>query len=205
MGRELEGGLCPFLGGRSWVPVKHNVAWSEAYLHTKWHLNPSSHLATMDIGQKLGLCPYWLGAGSLSNTMWPGQRPISVTLIHPTNRPADRIGRTILGRPFVKWFALCYWTVVLSCVYCPVLSVTLVYCGQTVGWIKMKLGMQVGLGPGHMLDGDPAPLSQRGTAPQYSPHVFHGNLAGWIKMPLGMEVGLGPGGTEVGLSLGDIV
>jgi len=34
---------------------------------------------------------------------------------------------------------------------CPVsLSVTLVYCGQTVGWIKVKLGMQVGLGPGHI-------------------------------------------------------
>ena len=31
------------------------------------------------------------------------------------------------------------------------LSVTLVYCGQTVGWIKMKLGMQVGLGPGHIV------------------------------------------------------
>jgi len=42
---------------------------------------------------------------------------------------------------------------------CPVcLSVTLVYCGQTVGWIKMKLGVEVGLGPGHIvLDGYPAP------------------------------------------------
>jgi len=39
-----------------------------------------------------------------------------------------------------------------------VLSVTLVYCDQTVGPIKMKLGMRVGLGPGHtVLDGDPAP------------------------------------------------
>ena len=45
---------------------------------------------------------------------------------------------------------------VLSCLYnlfclfvC--LSVTLVYCGQTVGWIKMKLGVQVGLGPGHIV------------------------------------------------------
>jgi len=28
------------------------------------------------------------------------------------------------------------------------LSETLVYCGQTVGWIKIKLGMEVGLGPG---------------------------------------------------------
>jgi len=29
---------------------------------------------------------------------------------------------------------------------CPVLSVTLVHCGQTVARIKMKLGMQAGLG-----------------------------------------------------------
>jgi len=54
----------------------------------------------------------------------------------------------------------------LSCL--SVLSVTLVYCGQTVGWIKMKLGMQVGLGPGHIvLDGDPALLPQTVTAPNF--------------------------------------
>ena len=42
-----------------------------------------------------------------------------------------------------------------------------VYCGQTVGWIKMALGMEVGLVPGHIaLDGDPAPPPQKGgTAP----------------------------------------
>ena len=35
------------------------------------------------------------------------------------------------------------------------LSVTLVYCGQTVGWIKMKLGTVVGLGLSQIvLDGD---------------------------------------------------
>ena len=45
----------------------------------------------------------------------------------------------------------------LSCPVCPVCDV--VHCGQTVGRIKMKLGMQVGLGPGHIvLGGDPAPL-----------------------------------------------
>jgi len=33
----------------------------------------------------------------------------------------------------------------------------LAYCGQMVGWIKMKLGMEVGVDPGHIvLDGDPA-------------------------------------------------
>jgi len=31
------------------------------------------------------------------------------------------------------------------------LSVTLVCCGQTVGLIKMKLGMEVGLEPGHIV------------------------------------------------------
>ena len=34
-----------------------------------------------------------------------------------------------------------------------------VYCGETVGWIKMALSVEVGLGPGHIvLDGEPAPL-----------------------------------------------
>ena len=40
------------------------------------------------------------------------------------------------------------------------------YYGQMVGWIKMELGMELGLSPGHIvLDRDPAPPPQRGTAP----------------------------------------
>jgi len=78
---------------------------------------------------------------------------------------------SLIGRPFVKRFDLCYQTVVCLSVW-PVLSVTLVYCGQTVGRIKMKLSMQVGLGTGHIvLDGDPPPLPQRGTAPQFSVRI----------------------------------
>jgi len=35
-----------------------------------------------------------------------------------------------------------------------------VCCGQTAGWIKTAFGMEVGLGPGHiLLHGDPAPCS----------------------------------------------
>ena len=76
---------------------------------------------------------------------------------------------------------------------CPVcLSVTLLYCGQTVGWIKMKLGTGVGLGSGHIvLDGDPAPPPQKGHSSPISAHVCCGQTAGWTEMPLGMEVGLG--------------
>ena len=43
------------------------------------------------------------------------------------------------------------------CVCVSVCLVTLVYSGQMVGWIKMPLGTEVGLGPGHtVLDGEPA-------------------------------------------------
>jgi len=93
----------------------------------------------------------------------------------------------IFGRPFVKRFALCYQTLyVLS-----VLSVTLMYCGQTVWRIKMKLGMQVGLGPGHIvLDWDQAPPSQTGAEPlPILAHICCGQMVAGIKMPLGMEVG----------------
>ena len=85
-------------------------------------------------------------------------------------------------------YAVGLLSVCLSC-----LSVTLVYCGQAVRWIKMKLVMQVGLVPGNIvLDGDPAPLPKGGTAPNFRP-VCCGQTTGWIKMPLGREVGLGPG------------
>ena len=80
---------------------------------------------------------------------------------------------------------------------CPVclscLSVTLVYCGETVGRIEMKFGVQVGLDPGHIvLDVHPAPPPQKGTAPQFSACTCCGQMAGRIKMPLGRELGLGP-------------
>ena len=41
-----------------------------------------------------------------------------------------------------------------------------VCCGQTAGWMKLVLGMEVGLSPGDfVLDGDPAFLSQKGAEP----------------------------------------
>ena len=92
----------------------------------------------------------------------------------------------------------CFWATVCKtvrsmlsdrCLSC--LSVTMVYCGQTVGWIKMKLGTQVGLGPGHIiLDGD---LTKKGEEPPIFGPCLLWKTTGCIKMPLGMEVGLGPG------------
>jgi len=63
----------PLWGRWSWVPIQHNVAWAEAYVPTKWHLDPSRH--ELKIGR---LSPFGGGgAGSLSNTVWPGPRSTS--------------------------------------------------------------------------------------------------------------------------------
>jgi len=62
--------------------------------------------------------------------------------------------------------------------------------------IKMPLGTKVVLGPGNVLDADPAPPLQRAQPhPQFLAHVCCGQTAGWTKMPLGTKVGLGPGHT----------
>jgi len=71
--------------------VVYNVSWAKAYLPSKWHLDPSSRLSTID-GPKIGglLCPFLGRDGSPSNTTWPGPRPTSVptgSLIHPAIWP----------------------------------------------------------------------------------------------------------------------
>jgi len=64
----------------------------------------------------------------------------------------------------------------------------------TLTFIQIKLGMEAGLGAGHIvLDEDPAFPPSKEHSPQLSAHVCCGQPAGWIKMPLGREVGLGPG------------
>jgi len=62
-------------------------------------------------------------------------------------------------------------------------------------WIKMPLGMELGLDPGDfVLDGNPAPSPKRGRSPQiFGPCLFCPN--GWMDQD----------GTEIGLSSGDFV
>jgi len=83
----------------------------------------------------------------------------------------DKIGSQILlrnlwanvcktVRPMLSDRCLSSLSVSLSVLSClsVCLSVTLVYCSQTVGWIKIPLGREVGFGIGHIvLDGDQAP------------------------------------------------
>jgi len=69
------------------------------------------------------------------------------------------------------------------------------YCGQTAACIKIRHGMELGLGPGDfVLDGDPVALSpKRGRTPKFSAHIYCDQTAGWRKLVLGMVVGLSPG------------
>jgi len=70
-----------------------------------------------------------------------------------------------------------------------------VYCDQTAVCIRISFGTEVGLSLGDtVLDGNPAPLKERGTATHhFSTHVYCGQTVGWIRIPLGTEVGLGRG------------
>ena len=77
-GPKIGWGSAPFWVG-VWVP-SNTVAWAKAYLHTKWHLDASSRLATIKMGRKLVDSASLLGrgAGSPSSTMWPRPRPTSM-------------------------------------------------------------------------------------------------------------------------------
>ena len=63
----------------------------------------------------------------------------------------------------------------------------------------MALGMEIGLGPGHIvLDGEPAPPPKKEAQPPiFGPFLLWSN--GWMHQSLlGMEVGLGPGHIVLG-------
>jgi len=107
--------------------------------------------------------------------------------MQPVARVRQR--QLIVGRPFfVKTVRPMRSDRCLSCLscraclsVCSVLSVTLVYCGQTVGWIKMNLDMHVSLGPCRIvLGGDSAPSPQRGLRPL--PNFRHISIVtnGWM-------------------------
>ena len=85
-----------------------------------------------------------------------------------------------VGDRFVKRFTLCYQTIVSLSVLsvCPLRDIGVLWPNR---WrIKMKLGMQVGLDPGHIvLDGDSAPPPPKGQSPSIiGPYLLWPN--GWM-------------------------
>jgi len=70
------------------------------------------------------------GAADIGGQLRRGDQLLSVSRQHTV------LGKLLFGRPFVKRFAICYQTVVCLSVC---LSVTLVYSGQTVGYLAFAL------------------------------------------------------------------
>ena len=67
----------------------------------------------------------------------------------------------------------------------------LVYCGHMVGWIKVPLIMEVGLGPGHIvLDGTQLPRKRDTAAPLIGLYLLLPNS--WMDQDT-TEISLGPG------------
>jgi len=93
--------------------------------------------------------------------------------------------------PFLKRFALCYQTVVLSVLSCPVCDGVL----WPNGWTDQDETWHGGRPQSrpHCVRLGPSSPQKGHSPPQFSAHVCCGQMAGWIKMPLGMKVGLGPG------------
>ena len=118
-----------------------------------------------------------MGIWAPSNTCFLGP-PESIT--QTASRSVQPFWATICKT--VRPMLLDHCLSVLSCLSC-------LQRGQMVGWIKIKLDVQVGLGLGHIvLHGDPAPLPQRGGVdPQFSAHICCGQMAAWIKLSLGMD------------------
>jgi len=93
-----------------------------------------------------------------------------------------RFGRSASWASFIAAFGRTLQVTVrpmLRTILLSILSVTLVYCGQTVGWIRMPLGTEVGLDPGDIvLDGDPTQLPPPKGAqqpPLFGPCLFWPN------------------------------
>ena len=96
----------------------------------------------------------------------------------------------IFGRPLAKRFALCYQTIA-----CPVFDVAVLWQN---GWTDQDETWRAGRPQPwpHCVTPGPSSPSLRMHSPQFSVHFYCGQTAGCIRIPLG---------TEVGLSLGDIV
>jgi len=95
------------------------------------------------------------GCRAMRRSMCNTGASLCVQILREQSYPCQYIDTTWLRYNFAAesfWATVCKTVRPMLSVRCPVcLSVTLVYCGQTVGRIKMKLDMQVGLGPGHIV------------------------------------------------------
>jgi len=111
--------------------------------------------------------PSQVSYGSVAPPLSPTNRPTPIVTLMSTSvclSVCEHISGVTRAIFTDFWATVCKTVRPMLSVLC--LAVTFVHCGQTVGRIKMKLGMQVGLVPGHIaLDWDPAPPPQGAQPP----------------------------------------
>jgi len=76
------------------------VAIAEAYLHTKWNIDPSSRLATTDMGRKFGVLCHFLRGSWVPiqhNVAWAEAYPRTKWHLDPCNRLATIHGPKLEG------------------------------------------------------------------------------------------------------------
>ena len=104
----------------------------------------SKMLLGMKVGLSAGYCIWWaLSSPPEKKVTAAIHSVLGPSLLWPRS-PISATAQPLLdffGRLLLKRFALCYGTVVC-------LSITLVYCGQTAGQIKVLFGKEVGHGWG---------------------------------------------------------
>jgi len=90
--RAENWGLCSIFGEGERGPYLTQCGLGRGLpSYIKWHLDPSSHLATTDKGRNLrAAVPFWeRGTGFPSNPLWPGPRPTRMSsFIDLSNRLA---------------------------------------------------------------------------------------------------------------------
>jgi len=82
--------------------VVYNFAWAETHLFTKWHLDPSSRMATIDMGRKVEglLCPL------SDNVAWAEAYLCTKWHLDPSSRFPQDVGRKVgvcCSPPFSVW------------------------------------------------------------------------------------------------------
>jgi len=133
-------------------------------------LRPTVGWIKTKLGPEVGLGP---GHIVLDGDPAPNFRPMSVVAKRLMDEDATWYG----GRPQPRRHCV-RWGPRQKRAQHPPLNFWPMYCGQTATWIKMPLGMEVDLGPGHIVRWAPPTKGHGPLAPIFGPCLLWSN--GWI-------------------------
>ena len=156
--------------------IKFILSVSSRPSHSRSHSSHLAHDTSVTISCLL-TAHFWLTTHFPQDCLWTWSRSPMLNLMSPSCIHWPWFPKN----KWVKYFkvferTVCKMVRPMLSDHCPVcLPVTLGYYGQTAGWIKIKLGMEVGLDPSHIVsDGDPAPYPRKGHSSLFSAHVYCG-------------------------------